>query len=47
MDDVDALTLADLAVRVGLLTPAQVSEGWDDSLADIETSRFPVEATTR
>jgi serine/threonine protein kinase len=30
MDDVDALTLADLAVRVGLLTPAQVSEGWDE-----------------
>ena len=28
MDNVDATALADLAVRVGLLTPDQVQEGW-------------------
>jgi serine/threonine protein kinase len=29
MEDVDATTLADLAVRVGLVTLEQVQEGWD------------------
>src|ERR1700732_4708455 len=30
MEDVDATTLADLAVRGGLLTLDQVQEGWDE-----------------
>src|SRR4051794_4775414 len=30
MDNVDTAALGDLAVRVGLLSPAQVQEGWDD-----------------
>lgn len=30
IDNVDAKVLADLAVRVGLLTPEQVSEAWDE-----------------
>ena len=28
MDNVDAKVLADLALRVGLLTPGQIDEGW-------------------
>jgi eukaryotic-like serine/threonine-protein kinase len=30
MDNVDTTALGDLAVRVGLLSPSQVQEGWDD-----------------
>ncbi len=30
MDYADATVLADLSVRVGLLTPAQVQEAWDE-----------------
>src|SRR5579871_3857991 len=30
MDIVDPSAIADLAVRVGLLTPAQVQEGWEE-----------------
>ena len=30
MEDVDATTVADLAIRVGLLTPVQVRDAWDE-----------------